>query len=220
MREILWFFASLAGAAILTALAAIMPPQSPVWRGILYGGICILLTCAILIFLDMRRPLKERKRVVPLIGMVVLMKPSRDYIVQLTKKADGTPDENIKMSYSVYLDFASKSQFYTFYISNTNKSDQTASVAETISSNYSNMADNISSDVLVWAKDPADSESTAGHDLIFTGRIYIYHETEMSIAQRGWLETVFQSKGASVVFRGPDYRTTRWLQERASAERS
>jgi hypothetical protein len=71
MRETLWFFASLAGAAILTALAVILPPQSALWSGILYGAIYLLLACAILIFLDMRKPLRERRKVIPLIGMII-----------------------------------------------------------------------------------------------------------------------------------------------------
>ena len=71
MREILWFFASLAGAAILTALAVIVSPQSLFWRAVLFGGIYLFLICAVLISLDMRKPLKERSRMVPLIGMVV-----------------------------------------------------------------------------------------------------------------------------------------------------
>ena len=71
MREILWFFASLAGAAILTALAVIVSPQSLFWRAVLFGGIYLLLICAVLISLDMRKPLKERSKMVPLIGMVV-----------------------------------------------------------------------------------------------------------------------------------------------------
>jgi hypothetical protein len=71
MRETLWFFASLAGAAVLTALAVILSPQSPVWRDLLFGGGYLLLACAVLIFLDMQQPLRERPKMIPLIGMVV-----------------------------------------------------------------------------------------------------------------------------------------------------
>jgi hypothetical protein len=71
MRETLWFVASLAGAAILTALAVIVSPQSPLWRDVLVGGAYVLLVCAVLIFFDMRQPLRERPKMIPLIGMVV-----------------------------------------------------------------------------------------------------------------------------------------------------
>ena len=56
----------------LTALAVIVSPQSLFWRAVLFGGIYLLLICAVLISLDMRKPkLKERSKMVPLIGMVV-----------------------------------------------------------------------------------------------------------------------------------------------------
>jgi len=71
MRETLWFFASFAGAAILTALAALLSPASPFWRGIFFGAAYVLFVCAALIFLDMRRSLKERERMIPLVGMIV-----------------------------------------------------------------------------------------------------------------------------------------------------
>lgn len=71
MREVLWFVASLAGAAILTALAILVSPKSPIWRTILWGAAYILLVCAVLIFLDMRRPLRDRNRMLPLIGLVI-----------------------------------------------------------------------------------------------------------------------------------------------------
>jgi len=38
MRETLWFIASLAGAAVLTALAILVSPTSPFWRDILILG--------------------------------------------------------------------------------------------------------------------------------------------------------------------------------------
>jgi hypothetical protein len=71
MRDVILFFASLAGAAILTALAVIVSPQSPLWQAILYGGAYVLLVCAILLFLDWLHPLRDRARVISLIGMVI-----------------------------------------------------------------------------------------------------------------------------------------------------
>ena len=55
----------------MTALAVIVSPESLLWKGLLYGGIYVLLVCAFLIFLDMRTPFRERQRMIPLIGMVV-----------------------------------------------------------------------------------------------------------------------------------------------------
>lgn len=264
MRELLWFFASLAGAAILTALAVIVSPQSLFWKAILFGGIYVLLICALLIFLDMRRPLKERPRMTPLVGLVVfslgflgcsvwyfwpsvapadslnksekrndrpkavhdlyksdfpeLMKLSNDGTIELRKKVDGTPDGHADISTIVCLDFASKSKFYMFYINRTNTGEQTAAPAEFIGLNYAEIANTTLKNISAGEKDVADSVGTTVDDLIFTGRIYLYYDSEMSMAQRGQLESLFKSKGASIIFRGPDYPMTRWLQNRAFAK--
>jgi UDP-N-acetylmuramyl pentapeptide phosphotransferase/UDP-N-acetylglucosamine-1-phosphate transferase len=71
MREVLWFCATLAGSAMLTALAILVALNSPFWRDVLAISAYTLLISAVLIFLDMRLPLRERrKRMVPLIGMI------------------------------------------------------------------------------------------------------------------------------------------------------
>jgi hypothetical protein len=83
-----------------------------------------------------------------------LMKSSRDYVVELRKRVDGTPDGNVNISYTARLDLVSKSKFYSFYINNTNTSDQTAAAAEIIGVNYKNIADKVTADVYIEAKDP------------------------------------------------------------------
>ena len=55
MREAIYFIASLAGAAVLSALAVLVPPQSPLWRDLLYGGIVVLLLCAVALAIDIIR---------------------------------------------------------------------------------------------------------------------------------------------------------------------
>ena len=55
MREIVSFVASLAGAAILTALAVLNPEASLFWKNVLRGGIAILAICALVLFIDIIR---------------------------------------------------------------------------------------------------------------------------------------------------------------------
>lgn len=55
MREAVYFIASLAGAAVLSALAVLVPPQSPFWRDLLYGGIIVLSLCALVLAIDIIR---------------------------------------------------------------------------------------------------------------------------------------------------------------------
>jgi len=56
MREIVFFIASLAGAAILTALAVLIRPESPLWKFLLWGGISIFIACACIVLIDYYRP--------------------------------------------------------------------------------------------------------------------------------------------------------------------
>jgi hypothetical protein len=63
VREFLFFFASLAGAAVLTALAVILDPKSPVWFLLLWGGGGVFALCALAIMTDMIwRRLKDKKK--------------------------------------------------------------------------------------------------------------------------------------------------------------
>jgi hypothetical protein len=48
-------------------------------------------------------------------------------------------------------------------------------------------------------------QMTNQDDLVFTGRIYIYHEGELSIEQRADLIRLYRSKQLDVQFRGTDY---------------
>jgi len=56
MRDIILFIASLAGAAILTALAVLVRPESPLWKALLWGGIAVLIACACVVAIDYFRP--------------------------------------------------------------------------------------------------------------------------------------------------------------------
>jgi hypothetical protein len=56
MREILLAIASLAGAAVLTALVVLIHPESPLWKWMLWLGIAIFVACAAILFFDYYRP--------------------------------------------------------------------------------------------------------------------------------------------------------------------
>jgi hypothetical protein len=62
VREFLYFIASLSGAAVLTAMAVIIPPESALWRAVLYIGIVVLVTTSIAIFIDMIVPVATMQR--------------------------------------------------------------------------------------------------------------------------------------------------------------
>jgi predicted lysophospholipase L1 biosynthesis ABC-type transport system permease subunit len=55
MREFLYFVASLAGAAMLTALAVLFAPESRLWAAVFYVSAVILALCAIALLIDIIR---------------------------------------------------------------------------------------------------------------------------------------------------------------------
>jgi hypothetical protein len=52
MRDIVLFIASLAGAAVLTALAVLIRPEAALWKALLWGGIAVFVACACVLVLD------------------------------------------------------------------------------------------------------------------------------------------------------------------------
>ena len=56
MRDIIFLIASIAGAAILTAVAVLLAPESPFWKWILWGGIGVLTACACVLLVDYLKP--------------------------------------------------------------------------------------------------------------------------------------------------------------------
>jgi MFS family permease len=61
VREIVLFIGSLAGAAVLTSLAVLVKPESPLWTWILWIGAAVFLVCAILLLFDIVRGLPRKK---------------------------------------------------------------------------------------------------------------------------------------------------------------
>lgn len=96
MREIVFFVASLAGAVILTALAVVIQPNSPIWRWMLCGGIAVFAACAIVLLVDMARP---GGRVILLLGLGTGIATALCFGIaiffQPTPQSSATPNEEI-----------------------------------------------------------------------------------------------------------------------------
>jgi hypothetical protein len=73
MREFLYFVASLAGAAMLTALGILYGPQSGIWGYVLYVSAAILAVCALILLADLIRRGTARK----LISQSILVSRAR-----------------------------------------------------------------------------------------------------------------------------------------------
>lgn len=129
------------------------------------------------------------------------MRPSYDFDVSFK---DGT---KVRVSATEYLDFSGRSKFMGFYIP---QSLNTYDVCVAIADNYKTNMNYLESSGTIRAWISGESAQTSSHDLIFSGRIYIYHDDFMTLQQLAKLESLYQSKGLSVVFRSDAYMQSQW----------
>jgi hypothetical protein len=138
-----------------------------------------------------------------------LMKLSNEITASIGN-TDGTFAYNILVKDSVYLDYNANIKFYSFYIPKS-PDNQSFNFCTHLAKEYPNIISKLSDSVTTSAKDPGDP-LISSRDLVFSGRIYLYHEDEMTLKQKAELEDLFKANGASIIFRGLDYLQTKWLE--------
>jgi hypothetical protein len=124
---------------------------------------------------------------------------------------DGTFAYNILVKVSISFDYNANIKFYSFYVPKS-PDNQSFNFCTHLAKEYPNIINKISESVTTSAKEPG-GPLISSRDLVFSGRIYLYHEDEMTLKQKAELEDLFKANGASVIFRGLDYQQTRWLQD-------
>ncbi len=60
MREIVVFIASLSATVVMTAVAVVLKPESPVWKWLLGAGIAALFACSVVLLVDLLKPGSDR----------------------------------------------------------------------------------------------------------------------------------------------------------------
>jgi hypothetical protein len=125
----------------------------------------------------------------------------------IKKKGD---EKMVTIGEQLYLDFPGKSKFLGYYIPMLLDSyDVCAFMAD----EYRSTINDFESNASLSAGHVAEYSSTSQKELVFTGRVYIYHEFSFSHQQLADLEKLYRSKGLSVVFRGPAYLSLMWKPE-------
>lgn len=120
------------------------------------------------------------------------------FIKSLT--TDGEKDTPV--STQLYLDFAGKSKFLGYYIP---LSPNAYMACKTIPYIYKDTMKSLESQAVISGGIVTEFKMTEEKDLVFTGRIYIYHVNSFSHKQLADLEEFYESQGLSVAFRGPAY---------------
>jgi hypothetical protein len=117
-----------------------------------------------------------------------------------------------------YLDFDAKAKFVGFYIPADNPMSSTETVNVCLLLNH----DDAAQKTLNFFAQKAEFSSgypdqmTNATDLIFSGRILIYHDAYLSYAEKADIIRAYAVNHQDVQFRGPDYladRITEWYQK-------
>lgn len=114
---------------------------------------------------------------------------------------------SLRVLHELCYDFQGKSKFLGFYIPS---SPDSYKLCVFLSEEYKKIINDLESKTEVTGGHVTEFSMTSGKDLVFTGRIYIYHEDSFSHQQLAELEQLYKSKGLSVLFRGTEYFIMMW----------
>jgi len=112
-------------------------------------------------------------------------------------------DKSYVIEYNVWGDFDTKTAFFSFYLP---KYDYTFEICESLIPIYKNILNGKIRGLLegmIYHR-PGDREESWA-ELVFAGRIYIYHETHMLREKIDTLVAAYKKEGLSPQFRSKDY---------------
>lgn len=111
---------------------------------------------------------------------------------------------SVKVAWRVNGDFVGRSKFLAILIDPTAKASDAFKACEAIADRWGHFIDSVNSEVDIEGQAPDDTAPTHLKDMVFSKRIFVYYE-DFSLAQKGTLETIYQSKDLSVQFRDAAY---------------
>lgn len=114
-------------------------------------------------------------------------------------------DKKIEILINKYLDFnQSKSVFSAVYVPSVASSD-VYDVIDGLAENMPMILKDMEQTFPFEVTCPVESRQVKSGDLVFTGAVYIYHETFLSDKQKVKLREKYRNLGLSIDFRGPAY---------------
>jgi hypothetical protein len=119
--------------------------------------------------------------------------------------------QQLLLFYNVYSDVSAYTKFLAFYVPH---SIFSVTAIEYIAANIPKYISDIESMYGVM-KGQGETSSTDTRELTFSGRVYIYHEDDLTISQLARLTEWFKAHGAIVQFRSSDYIMAAWQSIRS-----
>ena len=128
--------------------------------------------------------------------------------------ADGSPPAVIP--WSVYYDFPKQAKFISLFVPDC---DTTFGDCKFLTEYIHEFLEKVEKDVSTSELSPGDSDPIESKDVRFTGRVYIYHEGNLTVSEKGKLSDFYKERGMSVQLRGTDFAVAKWLQEIAESKK-
>lgn len=154
----------------------------------------------------------EEKR----ITLEELFKSDFPNVHKLTSTLDPTvfeDGERVVVTMQLYADFPAKIDYMGYYIPVTVKTPRVCiRLANSIKQNQQSLMKHVEAEMLF------PSTPVSLKDLVFSGRVFIYHEYPMTIAEKAEIIQYFKSQGLSVEFLGIEYLQSEILKRRVQKQ--
>lgn len=122
-------------------------------------------------------------------------------------------DTKLRIFFQINEDYGNRSKFMSFYIQS---SPQTYEAIEFLAATYRKY---LNATLNVEEGGVASSSVTKTSELVFTGRVFIYHEDTLSLSELGKLSDLYQSRGLSPQFLTTPYAISVWESIRSGSSK-
>lgn len=111
-----------------------------------------------------------------------------------------------------YYQFESNSYFYSIYIS---RGEYTYVICANLANNFPTRMAELFAWVRTASRIPGDSSTMDESEMVFTGRVYLYTQDDLSPEQIGELHKIYNHNNLHLEYRGAEYLTHHvWEYER------
>jgi hypothetical protein len=128
--------------------------------------------------------------------------PNTHRVGSVLSLKETTTGAKYKVPFRLCVDFEARSQFLIFYV---DINILTRQICVLVAQNYKDAIRLSNQMVGVYSMRPSDTAETQLKDVVFSGRIFVYHEYPMNLREMAELEDFYKINGAAVQFRGPTY---------------
>lgn len=215
----------LAGATLIALITLIIEPWSPQWwAGVIAASVIALAALGHIIFRGIRNSWRSKplhKVIEPKINIPSLLSlfmtdfagkgSGAGACAQLSCYVDFTINEveTCRIFYNLIHDYGSRSKFIAFYVP---RSKYTFEICKSLAEVYNQYLD---IPIEIESGNAFHPVPTKAGELVFTGRIFIYYEVALSLAQLGEIGTIFESQNINAEFRGDSYALAVYTSIRA-----